>query len=128
MNTREEGSRRLPQLHGRQAETIVSELLAARGYTILAHNLRLGHRELDIVARRGAVLTAFEVRFRSATSWQSSLGSIGTTKRRHLQSALRSLWARVRRDPTIERVKLEIAAVTFSSDEIHVEIVPAPLA
>lgn len=127
MITREGDSRRLPQFHGRQAETVVSELLAARGYTILAHNLRLGHHELDIVARRGAVITAFEVRFRGATSWQSSLGSIGLSKRRHLQAALRSLWARVRRDPTVERVKLEVAAVTFDNDSIHVEIVPAPL-
>lgn len=124
-STRERASRDLPQQLGRTAESIVSELLRARGYTVLAHNLRLGHYELDILARRGDEITAFEVRYRSDRSWQTALGSISFAKRMHLRAALRSLWYRVKRDPSVARVKLEIAAVTLSTDAVEVEIVPA---
>lgn len=50
---------------GRAAEAAAAELLARRGYRILARNVRLAGAELDLVARDGPVIAFVEVRSRS---------------------------------------------------------------
>ena len=51
---------------GRAGESIVALFLESRGYTILARNLRVGRHELDLVAERGRLLVAIEVKWRPA--------------------------------------------------------------
>ena len=52
-------------LSGRRAERIACWLLRLKGYRILAVNWRCAAGEVDILARRGAVLAAVEVKRRS---------------------------------------------------------------
>jgi len=49
---------------GRAGEAIAASFLEARGYTILARNLRVGRSELDLVAERGRLLVVIEVKWR----------------------------------------------------------------
>jgi putative endonuclease len=49
---------------GRLAETLAVWLLRLKGYRILGRDLRLGVGEIDILARRGRVLAAIEVKRR----------------------------------------------------------------
>jgi len=51
---------------GALGESIACAFLSARGYEILARNFRAGRQELDIVARRGGVHVAIEVKWRRA--------------------------------------------------------------
>ena len=55
---------RLPQA-GEIGEDLAALLLASRGYRIVARNVRFGRREIDLVAERGRLLVAVEVKWRS---------------------------------------------------------------
>lgn len=55
---------RLPKT-GEIGEDLAALLLASRGYRIVARNVRFGRREIDLVAERGRLLVAVEVKWRS---------------------------------------------------------------
>jgi putative endonuclease len=78
---------------GRDAEAIAARSLTRRGWQIEHRNWRAGHRELDLVARKGAVVAFVEVRARSRRSPVSPLGSITGAKRRDVRIAAES-WIR----------------------------------
>ena len=57
--------------HGEQAERLAADHLAARGWTILARNVRVGRDEIDILAvDPGPTPTVVAVEVRSAASRQ----------------------------------------------------------
>lgn len=56
--------RRRAQRHGRWAETLALWWLRLKGYRILARDFRSGVGEIDILARRGRVIAAVEVKAR----------------------------------------------------------------
>jgi putative endonuclease len=59
-------NRQRAYLSGRRAEGIACWLLRLKGYRILAVNWRCAAGEVDILARRGRVLAAIEVKRRTA--------------------------------------------------------------
>ncbi len=100
------------------------DYLVVRGFRILGTNVRLGHLELDIVARRGPLVVVVEVRTRGAGAFEGALASVTGTKRRHLLLATDRLWrARLVHDPDIERVRIDVAAVSFEAGETRVEYI-----
>lgn len=111
---------------GRQAEAAVVRYLEREGYTIVATNLRLGHLELDIVARQEATIVVVEVRTRGAGAWTTAFGSIDAKKRQRIRRAGERLWQRrYRNDRSVERLRFDAAAVSFEAGEAHVEYVIA---
>ncbi len=109
---------------GREAEGVVVDYLLGRGFSIEATNLRLGALELDIVARQGAVVAVVEVRTRGPGAWTSGFGSISAAKRRRIRWAGERLWRmRYRRDLSVERMRFDAAAVSFSAAGPSVEYV-----
>ena len=50
---------------GRWGEELAAAELTRRGWIVLARNYRLGHREIDLIARRGAVVAFVEVKTRA---------------------------------------------------------------
>jgi putative endonuclease len=109
---------------GRRAELAVADYLVVRGFSILGRNVRLGPLELDIVARQDALVAVVEVRTRGRRSLQGPFESIGGTKRARLRRAVRRLWRdQLQAMKDVERVRIDVAAVTFEGGVTTVEYV-----
>ena len=107
---------------GKRAEDAAADYLVAAGYTLLGRNVRLGALEIDIVAQRGAVVAVVEVRARGPGSFVGALASITPRKRMLLVRATRALWRKTLRAMSdVERVRIDVAAVTFDAGEVRVE-------
>src|SRR5215217_2849709 len=84
MNTpRTLGSQNKPL--GDRGERMAADFLERAGWTILARNFRLGHREVDLVARRGEVVAFVEVKTRAGLGYGHPLEAITALKRREIQ-------------------------------------------
>jgi putative endonuclease len=59
---------------GRLGEALAERFLVSRGYTILERNLRVGRAEIDLVAERGELLVAVEVKWRRAGDFATAPG------------------------------------------------------
>jgi putative endonuclease len=80
------------RLSGRRAEIVAALWLMAKGYRILGLRLRTPIAEIDVVARRGRVLAAVEVKTR--TTLEASLAAVGADQRLRLRRALAAFAAR----------------------------------
>lgn len=107
---------------GRAAERVVVELLVAKGFDIVGRNVRLGALELDVVARRGPLLIVVEVRTRGVGAYETAFASVSALKRRRLREATARLWRQLEHDTTIERVRIDCAAVDLAAVPVTVEI------
>jgi putative endonuclease len=111
---------------GRAAEDAVARFLEARGYTIIATNLRLSYLEVDVVARLGDVIAVVEVRSRSSSSWTSGFGSLDGRKRYRIRLAGLRLWQRrYRNDASVRRLRFDAASVVFGPKGPEIEYVEA---
>ena len=70
---------------GDRGERMAAEYLERAGWSILARNFRLGHREIDLVARRGEVVAFVEVKTRAGLGYGHPLEAITAKKRREIQ-------------------------------------------
>ena len=70
---------------GDRGEQIAAEHLARTGWTVLHRNFRLGHKEIDLVARRGEVVAFVEVKTRAGPGFGHPLEAITWRKRREIQ-------------------------------------------
>jgi putative endonuclease len=70
---------------GDRGERIAAAFLAERGWAVLNRQFRLGHREIDLVARRGEVVAFVEVKTRGGTGYGHPLEAITWRKRREIQ-------------------------------------------
>lgn len=85
------------QAAGDAAESLVAARLAQDGWSILARNLRVGRRELDLVAVDPGpppALVIVEVRWRRDRAFGLPEETVGWTKRRHLRRAAFELMER----------------------------------
>ena len=113
---------------GVRAELAAVDFLFARGFRVLARNVRLGALELDVVARRGDLVVVVEVRTRGRRSLTGALESVSRSKRARLTRAVRRLWrARLRRMPDVERIRIDVAAVTLAARRTSIEYVESAL-
>lgn len=115
---------RLRLARGRRAELAVADYLVAHGFAILAHNLRLGPLELDLVARCRGLVAVVEVRTRASGSFEGPFASIRKSKRERLIRGVERLWREwLATMPAVARVRIDVAAVTFEKGQTRVEYV-----
>ena len=79
--------------YGRLAETIACWSLRLRGYSILARNVRVCGREVDVVARRGRTLVVCEVKARRSRRRGAPEETVGEWQGRRLREAAEVLLA-----------------------------------
>jgi putative endonuclease len=113
-------------VHGARAEALVARWLVEQGYEIVATNLRLGTLEIDLVARKGAVVAVVEVRARGPTARTTGLGSVTPLKRARIRRAGERLWQRrYRQDRSVERLRFDVASVDLHASPPRIEYVVA---
>lgn len=88
--------RRLAEAHGRRAETIAAWWLRLHGWRILARRARVPGGEVDLVARRGRVLTFIEVKQRRTA--EAAAWSLDEYRLRRVAVAAQKLAPRYARD------------------------------
>lgn len=71
---------------GRAGEDRAAAFLEARGYRILARNVRLPGGEIDAVCLEDGVLVFVEVKARTGAAYGSALGAVDFRKRATLRS------------------------------------------
>jgi putative endonuclease len=76
---------------GLWGERVAIAYLTSCGWQIDAHRFRVGRRDLDVVARRGALVAFVEVKTRGISSCGTPAESVGWRKRRTLV-ALAEAW------------------------------------
>lgn len=106
---------------GARAEALVCDLLNERGFEIVARNVRVGRKEIDIVARRGDLLVFCEVRSRSRSGFVAPLETIGPAKVRNVRAAARR-WLRERQLRGVA-VRFDAASVLFDDPRGVIEYV-----
>ena len=93
---------------------------------MLESNVRVGYLEVDLLVRDGRTLALVEVRTRSISAWTSAFGSIDGWKRTRLRRAAERLWRRkFRYRAEFDRVRCDVASVTWENGEANVEYIRA---
>jgi putative endonuclease len=107
---------------GRQAERAAAALLCRTGWTIVERNYRLGHKEIDLIARQGGVVAFIEVKCRSSREYGHPLTAITLAKRREIECVARAWIDRKGRKEEVYR--FDAVAVFEAEDGLRVEHVP----
>jgi putative endonuclease len=95
--------------YGRLAETLAAWALRLRGFRVVGRNMRVGGREIDLLARRGTLLVVCEVKARRSSTFGTPGEAVGPHQRRRLREAAEMLMAD---DHSLERVRFDVIAVS----------------
>jgi putative endonuclease len=83
-----------PHALGAWGERVACALLRRSGWRILERGYRLGRREVDVIARRGTVLTFVEVKTRSTGAFGRPEDAVTWRKRREIEAVALDYLAR----------------------------------
>jgi putative endonuclease len=102
---------------GRRGEVISALWLMAKGYRILGFRLQTPQGEIDLLARKGAVLAVVEVKLR--TSIDLALEAVGARQRQRLRRAGES-YAAQRPDLRGAAIRLDLMALAPGRWPCHI--------
>lgn len=106
------------QEFGELGERIAARWLVRRGWRIVAHRFRSGHRDLDLVARRGSEVAFVEVKARRTLGCGDPVEAVGARKRRQL---VRSAWVWIDQCGAVgESYRFDVIAVLVTAGGVHV--------
>ena len=100
---------------GADGERRAARWLEARGYRILARNVRAGGVELDLVARRGPLVAIVEVKTRRAGGIGAPEEAVDARKQARLVRGARA-WLREARPRGIRRVRFDVVTCVHAGD------------
>ena len=78
-------------IDGVEAEIYAAGLLKRCGYDVVEHRFRLGHHDVDLVARKGAMVVFVEVRYRLTSRFGTAAESV-TAGKQHDITRVARLW------------------------------------
>lgn len=96
---------------GRAGEETAARFLAARGYQIVARNVRADRVELDLIARRGTTLVIVEVKSRREAGHGLAAEAVDLRKQRRLRRGARA-WLATRPGDALGIVRHRFDVVT----------------
>jgi putative endonuclease len=101
---------------GRRGEDAAIALLQARGYIVLARNVRLPGGEIDVIGKDGDVIVFVEVKTRATGTYGSALAAVDARKRRTLR-ALAADWLQIAAPRA--RARFDIVTIDGERAELH---------
>ncbi len=120
---RREGSQKAvtPAELGRRGEAWAARFLEERGWEVLGRNVREGHAEVDLVARKDDVVAFVEVKCRRGKDFGHPLEAITWRKRREIARVARG-WIRREGIPPGTVIRFDAIAVLLQPSgppEVH---------
>lgn len=97
---------------GKRGETLAARYLERQGFVILESNARIGHKEVDIIARDGDEVVFVEVKTRTGDSHGTAAEAVTSHKLSHLITALE---AYLLRHPEVSSARIDVIAITVTS-------------
>jgi putative endonuclease len=79
---------------GATGEELAARHLERAGWRVLARNFRFGHKEIDLIVRRGRTVAFVEVKTRTRLRWGHPLEAIDARKRAEIERVARVWLAR----------------------------------
>jgi putative endonuclease len=110
-------SRRAQNL-GELGERLAERWVARQGWRVLARRYRVGHRDLDLVVRRGDTVAFVEVKTRHSAGFGGPICAVGFAKRRHLWRAA-TAWIDRHGPPAVE-YRFDVVGVLIGNGLIRV--------
>ena len=98
---------------GRHFETLAEDLLIKRGWRVLDRNVRLLHKEIDLVVEKDGLVAFVEVKGRSGPAFGHPLEAITWRKRRAI-SIVASAWM----------ARSDFRARSYRFDAVSVRMMP----
>lgn len=79
------------QALGLTGERIAARWLRDRGWVLVAHRFRTGHRDIDLIVRHGRQVAFVEVKARRSDRFGSPVAAVGWRKQRELATSA-AIW------------------------------------
>ena len=108
---------------GELGERIAAAFLSLKGYSILKKNHWFARREIDLLARKGSVLVAVEVRLRRGDRFGTAIQSVDERKVARVRFALEGVLSSFPKglQPRIDLVVIDVSSDLNRMDVLHVE-------
>ena len=104
---------------GLEGEELAKEYLKARGWQVLEHRFRMGRLEIDLIAKRNAIVAFIEVKTRFSKKFGSPLEAVTWAKQREIVRVA-SAW--IDRHPLPEvAYRFDVIGVMFEKGHPHIE-------
>ena len=97
---------------GLRGEEAAKAFLEGSGWVVLGHRFRLGHLEIDLIARKGALVAFVEVKTRRGSAFGSPLEAVTWHKKREIARVARAWMDRHGRPDDVYR--FDVIGVTLS--------------
>lgn len=104
---------------GLTGERLALAYLTSCGWQIEAHRFRAGRHDIDLVARRGAVVAFVEVKTRAGDAFGSPLEAVGWRKRRAIGRAA-EVW-RLRHGRAGDEYRFDLVTIGCAGSARRVE-------
>ena len=118
--TRGVNTRRLGDL----GEQIAASFLTLKGYEIVRKNFRAAGREIDLLARKGSLLVAVEVKLRRGRRFGRAVEAIDQRKLARIRLALGAALG-IFKEPLVPRIDLVVIDVGADSNEMIIRHIKA---
>jgi len=107
------------QVLGLLGERIAAKWLRGRGWRVLEHRFRNGHRDLDLVVQRGKTVAFVEVKTRTDLSFGGPASAVDFCKLQQLRRSALVWMARHGRVGTEYRIDVISVWITENQAKIH---------
>ena len=107
---------------GIKSEALAADHLRSLGYRIEQANYRVGHKEIDLIARKDDLVAFVEVKARGGAGYGHPLEAITWAKRREIASVAR-VWIAAHGRPALT-YRFDAIAIIWRGAEPRIEHIP----
>lgn len=100
---------------GSRFESLAADYFAREGYTILERNWQTGHKEIDLIVKKDALVVFVEVKAAKSDSFGHPVERVNRTKRARLLQAARQY----SQDPRLGGCDFRFDVITFLDGQLE---------